>query len=181
MEIDLHFRLTIVVPVLNESLLFADGVDVDGGLIALPTELRLLHAAVHSVVSVEAHRRLSSVADVVAIIDNTGVNWEQARMLADALGLTEFAGEALRLEALIMDRKEHPGLTWPALPRWKARAILSNRMNAPRRHLMALSSLDTPGSRAAYAHRALLPEAASRADRGGLLGHVQKMLRGLRA
>lgn len=180
-EIDLHFRLSVIAPRSDDPLLFDDGEPVEGGLVALPTELRLVHAAMHSVVSVSAHRRLSSVADVVAIIDNTGVDWDRARHAADRLGLTQFAREGLRLEALLMDRGGHAGLDWPTLPRWKAAAILSNRINAPQRHLMAFSSLRSVRDRAVYARCALLPEPASLAERGGIRGHVRHMWHGVRA
>ncbi len=172
-EIDLHYRLSIVVPAADSSVLLADGVEFDGGLVALPTELRLLHAAIHGLTSRIDDRRLSSVADVVAIVDNTGVDWGRARSAADALGATPIVSEALHLEALLMDRPHHPGLDWPRLTPWTATALLSGDMRVVRRHMMTIMSLDSNRRRAAYLQRLLVASPEVRAQRGGWAAHAR--------
>ena len=161
-EVDLHYRLSRFAPHDETDALLAEPCPIRFGLLALPAEARLVHAASHSVLSPNPGRRLSSVADIVAIIDNTGVDWGKARRLADVLGLTGAVGAALRAEALILNRQPHPGLEWPSPTRGHRMLIESSRPLEPLQHALAMSALPADVSRSAYLSRRISPGARAR-------------------
>lgn len=164
-EIDLHYRLSRFVPHDEANALFDDASPLRFGLTALSPEGRLIHAASHSVLSPQPSRRLSSLADIVAILDNTGVNWARARRLADRIGLTSAAGAALRAEALIMGRDRHPGQEWPP-PSAGQRWLIETRRNlVPLQHLLAMQALPTTVSRRGYISQRVTPGVRARVRR----------------
>lgn len=167
-EVDLHDRLSRFVPHDASDGLFDDATPLRFGLSALSPEGRLIHAASHSVLSAHPGRRLSSVADIVAILDNTGVDWDRARQLADQIGLTGAVGSALRAEALIMGRDRHPGQEWPP-PRMSQRwQIEAQRNVVPLQHVLAMQALPESVSRRRYLAQRFRP--AVRFRRGGVRG-----------
>ena len=178
-EIDLHYRIDRHFPAVPGPLLLADPVPIDDVLLAFPGELRLIHAAHHAVASGLSHRQMSSVADIVAIIDNTGVDWNRARALADEFGLTATVGEALRMEALIMQRDPHPGLEWPRLSGFGARIFLSHERGKMSTHVLALQNLPPGVSKAEYVWRWVVPSRAYIEQIGGLTQYGKAVFRGL--
>lgn len=178
-ELDLHYRIDRYFPSPDSALLMSDPERAGEGLPAFPPELRLVHAAHHALASPPENRRLSSMADIVAILDNTGVDWDRTREIADRLGMTGTVAEALRMEAMIMGREAHPGLDWPR-PRWlEARALLSNGRRMPFRHFLALNSLPPGQSKLSYVRRWLLPSREYLDARGGIASYFRDLLRGL--
>ena len=175
-EIDLHFRLSRFFAMPVEECLMADPSSLPHGLSALGNEIRLLHAATHAIDSPNPDRRLSSVADVVALIDNTGIDWERARTLGDQLGLTAIAGATLRAEALIMARDPHPGLDWAPPRSLVRRALATDQRRIVAEHLLALSVLPVESSKAEYLRGWLLPSQETLDYHGGKAAYAKRML-----
>lgn len=178
-EVDLHYRLSRFAPPSDE--LMRHSTDLLFGLQALSTEGRLIHAASHAVLSPNPGRRLSSIADIVAILDNTaastGVDWAEARRLADALGLTAGAGVALRAEALLMGREPHPGIDWP-----RPGPLLTSMTETTKRvpvveHALAMAALPPGMTRRSYLAHRLTPSSRLVDDRGGRLAYYRSLAR----
>jgi hypothetical protein len=178
-EIDLHFRFEPMFAMIPLGVFGTPPDRTPGGLRALSPELRLIHAAVHTIAAIPTHRHLSSLADVVAVIDNTGVDWDRAGALAAELGVLAPVAEALRMEAAIMERPHHPGLDWPGLAPLEEATLLSSRRRMFARHLMRLRHLPPGVSRSLYFRTLLLPPGSAITARGGLVGHVRSLSRGV--
>ncbi|MEM7342280.1 MAG: nucleotidyltransferase family protein [Actinomycetota bacterium] len=174
-EIDLHFRISRYASSPADEPLFGSGAVLPARLLALDREGRLVHAAVHSLDTAAPDRRLSSVADLVAIIDNHDVEWEHARHVADRLGLTGLAGAAFRAEAAITGRAPHPGLEWPP-PSWLvSRAFLTTRRRLGSEHLVAIAALPSRSAQLTYVRGWLLPPDATVDVYGGRTRYVQRL------
>ncbi len=187
-EIDLHFRLSRYHPVPPPGLLFERGVRfADGRLTALPPEARLIHAASHAVLTESAGRRLSSVADLVLLVDRAAsdrgatpsLDWARAREMAEQLGLAGIVGAALRAEAALMGRGDHPGLAWPEPSRLEQRAFIAPGRHPLATHAQALRHLETTADRVAYVDGWLRPSTAVATTRGGRLGYARHLVRRL--
>lgn len=160
-EIDLHYRLSRFVSPAHDDVLMARPSALRGDRLALPTEGRLIHAAAHAVLSPNPGRRLSSIADIVAMLDNSDIDWALAHELAESLGLTAAAGVALRTEALIMGRADHPGIGWRAPgPLTRLLTSTTGRLAAAE-HTAVLLSLPPGMSRRRYLTLRLRPSRAA--------------------
>lgn len=176
-EVDLHYRLSRFAPYPGGDVLMDRPSPLLGDRLALPAEGRIIHAAAHAVLSPNPGRRLSSVADIVAILDNSTIDWAVARCLADELGLTAAVGVGLRTEAEIMGREAHPGTQWPVpgrLMRWLT--ATSGRTPAAE-HLAVLRSLPAGFGRRDYIADRLFPSSALRDQKGGRLPYYWGILR----
>ncbi len=180
-EIDLHFRLSRYFPPAPRKLMFADPCPLSGGVFAMPAELRLIHAAAHALLTPVTVRRLSSLADITALIDNTGVDWDRARHAADQLGLAEIVGAALQTEAKILARDSHPGLHWPAPPWLLNRTFIKGGRHLLSEHLLAVLALPPGSSRVQYAKGWFVPSQDSLDYRGGRAAYFKRLYRQFRA
>ncbi len=174
-EVDVHYRLSRFAP--PSDVLMQHSTDLLFGLSALSTEGRLVHAAAHSVLSPNPGRRLSSVADIVAILDNSEFDWGQARRLADELGLTAGAGVALRAEALLMDREPHPGLDWPRPGPLLRSMTETTKQRTMVEHALAMAALPQGMTKRAYLEHRLTPSARLIDERGGKIAYYRGLLR----
>jgi hypothetical protein len=183
-EVDLHYRLSRFAPPSDEIM--RHSTDLLFGLSALSTEGRLVHAAAHAVLSPNPGRRLSSVADIVAILDNTVADsgefdWGQARALADELGLTAGAGVALRAEALLMGRDPHPGQEWPRPGRLLQSMTETTKRLPVVEHALALAALPPGMTKRSYLEHRLTPSSHLVDKRGGRLAYYRNLARRGRA
>lgn len=174
-EVDVHYRLSRFAPPSDE--LMRHSADLLFGLTAFSTEGRLIHAAAHSVLSPNPGRRLSSVADIVAILDNSDVDWPRARLLADDLALTSGAGVALRAEALLMRRAPHPGLDWPRPGPLLKSLTETTKQRTMAEHLLAMAALPDAMTKRAYLAHRLTPSARLIAERGGRIAYYRGLIR----
>lgn len=176
-EVDLHYRLSRFAPPAAAEVLMRDPADLLFGLKALPAEGRLVHAAAHAVLSPNPGRRLSSVADIVAILDNTEIDWPTARSLADQLGFTGAVGVAFRAEALIMMRDPHPGLDWPP-PGTLLRSMVETTHRHPlAEHWLAMNALPPGVTRRSYIGHRLVPSSPLVDKRGGRMAYYRGLMR----
>ncbi len=173
-EVDVHYRLSRFAP--PSDRLMQHSTDLLFGLSALSTEGRLVHAAAHSVLSPNPGRRLSSVADIVAILDNSEFDWGRARILADELGLTAGAGVALRAEALVMGREPHPGLDWPQPGPLLRSMTETTKRRTMVEHVLAMAALPQGMTRRAYLEHRLTPSSRLIDERGGRIAYYRGLL-----
>ncbi len=176
-EVDVHYRLSRFAPPADDEVLMRNPADLLFGLTALPAEGRLVHAAAHAVLSPNPGRRLSSVADIVAILDNTGVDWEHARSLADELGFTEAVGVALRAEALLMNRDMHPGLSWPRPGLLLGSMVETTKRRPLVEHVLAMAALPPGTTKRSYISHRLVPSSSLMERRGGRLAYYRGLAR----
>jgi hypothetical protein len=179
-EIDVHFRLSRYHRAADHVCLMEHPVTLAHGGLALPAELRLMHAAAHSLLTPHPNRRLSSMADITAIIDNTGVDWSRTRGLADLLGLTGIAAVAMRAEALIVDRSYHPGLSWPTPGMLMKEAFVASKRRLPLQHLLAISALPPDVARRDYVKAWLTPPHDALEFHGGKRAYYRRLYGRLR-
>lgn len=180
-EVDLHYRLSRFAPPADPGVLMRDPADLLFGLKALPAEGRLVHAAAHAVLSPNPGRRLSSVADIVAILDNTEIDWAATRALADELDFTGAVGAAFRAEALLMRRDRHPGIDWPQAG-WLLRSMVETTKRRPLiEHVLAMAALPPGLTRRSYLGHRLVPSASLVDERGGRLSYYRGLARKGRA
>jgi hypothetical protein len=180
-EVDLHYRLSRFAPPTPADVLMQDPADLLFGLKALPAEGRLIHAAGHAVLSPNPGRRLSSVADIVAILDNTEIDWRHARALADEMGFTGAVGVAFRAEALIMKRDPHPGLDWPHPPALLRSMVETTRRRPLAEHWLAMNALPPGVTRPSYIAHRLIPSSTLVDERGGRIAYYRGLMRKGRA
>jgi hypothetical protein len=179
-EIDLHYRLSRFARNSGDDVLFDDPQTLTGGMLALPAEGRLIHAASHAL-SPNPSRRLSSVADIVALIDNTGVNWDRLGDLARRVGLADIVAAAFRAEAALMDRPPHPGMRLGSMSALRRRALLTSKKHPLTEHWLASSALPDGAGRLEYVRHRVLPSAGLVHERGGRMAHYRHLARRLRA
>lgn len=175
-EIDLHYRLSVFYENDQSLSLFDELAPFGHGLTALSTEARLIHTAVHSLVTRPVERRLSSIADIVVLLGNPSIDWQAARTLADTLGVTGLAGAALRLEADLMTEPEHPGLSWPGPTRLERHAFLSSSRRLWTEHFLAMRSLPPGSSKGQYVSGWLRPSDEILDLRGGRRRYFRRLL-----
>jgi hypothetical protein len=105
-EIDLHNRLFLRSP-LNDEL-FAD----EGEQLAsipgrgLRAEHRLVHAAGHFIISQPGTRRMSGVVDIARLHHRDGLDLDEARQFAAAVGVESLVCAGLRVEARLSGRTD---------------------------------------------------------------------------
>ena len=183
-EVDVHYRLSRFAP--PTDALMDHTTDLLFGLSALSAEGRLIHAAAHAVLTPNPGRRLSSVADIVAILDNTvaddggaggaDFSWDRARGLAEELGLVPAVGVGLRAEALLMGRGHHPGLDWPRPGHLLAALTETTKVRPLVEHVLAVAALPEGITRRSYVAHRLAPSAGLVGERGGRLAYYRKLL-----
>ena len=86
-EVDLHRRLSRYSATSGDDVLWSTSVTLPGEGQALSATARLVLTAIHSLESVNPRRRLSSIADITVILDNTGVDPAEVRSFAERWGL----------------------------------------------------------------------------------------------
>lgn len=176
LQIDLHTRLTGY-EVQDIEVLMQNPNPIPGAVgLALPLEMRLLHAAGHLVYSPPGTRRLSGVADISAIVDRNDLDWNSVRELAKELNVESVSGLGLLVEGLLRDRDvTHLG-------EWQAPSLLERLSFARTRRalimekVLALSNLETMNARSRYVWQWILPSRDLLETRGGAFAYYRKML-----
>jgi len=175
-QIDLHTRLNIYKRQ-DVGILMANPEPIPNSIgLAMPVELRLIHAISHLVYTPPGGRRLSGLADVSAIVARYDIDWDKVRRLAAELNIESLSGFGLRVEALLHGRSgDHCGAWAPPsnLERWSfaraERALLMEKA-------LAFSNLGSMGAKARYLRQWTLPSRELLEARGGWREYYGKML-----
>lgn len=175
-EIDLHTRLTRHSEQDIDSLM-ARPADMSSGWLAMPTELRLIHAAGHLMWSPFGHRRLSGLIDV-GLIRDKNPDLRQVLRLADDLNLAAFVGAGLRVESNIRGRAGNELSHWPAPGALEQRAFLDPKRRVLFEHVLGLRNAPGISGRLSYLREFAVPSPAHLEASGNRRAYFARLFRG---
>ena len=172
-EVDLHVRLSQYSRQDPETLM-GHGETLAPGQLALPAELRLLHAAGHLLWTPPGQRRLSGLLDIGVIVDR-GFDSETLTTLANELGLAGLAGAGLRIEHAVRERPGQPIDLGNPTELERLAKIRPDRA-LPFEHLLAISATDGWADRLRYSRQSLFPGGEHVRRRGGWRSYYGKLV-----
>ena len=173
-EVDLHTRLLVNSRNCSAKMIEAAVQVPPLGILALPVEVRLVHAACHLFYGPPEHRRLSSLADVSAILSTRSEDLpSKARSAARELDLEAATAGGLAAETALFGRDSFDLNAWtqPQGLLYLAHAR-STRLRLAEPFYVA-STFDGLRAPAKYIGRKVMPRREFLRERGGLIDHLR--------
>ncbi len=175
-RVDLHWRLTQYSDQPPEVLFGRPAPLPDDSGLAMPADLRLVHAAAHLLYTPPGHRLLSGLADITAIRSRPEVDLDHARDVAIQLGMEGIVSAALRLEADLLARPTGELAAWQPPSRAERRAFVRVDRQLIAEHWLTVRSIEGRRRQARYLwHHATRP-AELRGDATNYLSYLRRAL-----